>query len=285
MAVRPATLLVGVVPVVVGVAAAAASGSVRVLPALAALVGALVLQVAANLANDVFDFEKGADTHERLGPTRVTQSGLLTPRAVRRGMLVCFALAVVTGAYLTSVGGLPILIVGVLAILASVAYTGGPWPLGYHGLGDLCVFVFFGPVAVCGTSLVAVGRVSFLAAVSSLAMGALATAVLVVNNVRDHAQDALVGKRTLVARFGRRFGVVEYAMLLAVAYGVPVALVAFAGLHPIVLLPLLTVPFALQLTRVLAREVAGPPLNRCLAGTARLLLAYGLLLAVATVRG
>ncbi len=285
LACRPATLAVGAVPVIVGVAIAHAAGTARLLPAAAALLGALLLQVGSNLANDVFDYEKGADTSARLGPTRVTQSGLLTPRAVRRGMLVCFALALAVGSYLTVVGGLPILLLGLAGIATAIAYTGGPWPLGYHGLGELCVFVFFGPLAVCGTSLVVLGRVPLLAVVAAVPVGALATAVLVVNNVRDHAQDALAGKRTLAVRLGRRFGMIEYGALLALAYLAPVALLLFHMASWLVLLPLLTAPLAVHLARVLAREVAGPPLNRCLAGTARLLLAYGVLLALALGSG
>ncbi|HEY3252974.1 MAG TPA: 1,4-dihydroxy-2-naphthoate octaprenyltransferase, partial [Polyangiaceae bacterium] len=158
LASRPKTLSAAAAPVLVGTACASARGQVQWGPALAALVGALLLQIGANFANDVFDFEKGADTAERLGPTRAVQAGLLSARSMRRGMLLVFGLALVIGLYLTSVAGPVILLIGCASIASAIAYTGGPYPLGYHGLGDLFVFIFFGLVAVCGTALVEIGR-------------------------------------------------------------------------------------------------------------------------------
>ncbi|AKT40205.1 1,4-dihydroxy-2-naphthoate polyprenyltransferase [Chondromyces crocatus] len=293
LACRPATLPVAVAPVVVGTAVAHAVSSVRVAPALAALFGALLIQIVSNFANDVFDHEKGADTHERLGPTRATQSGLLTGRQVRLGMLVAVALAIPFGLYLVSVAGLPIVLIGVASILSAIAYTGGPYPLGYHGLGDVFVFVFFGLVAVCGTVFVQAGAVPPLAWLASLPVGAIATGVLVVNNVRDRETDVRAGKRTLAVRLGRTAGVVEYGLLMALAYAVPVALSvapvrAWAvegrgvGSAPWVLLPVVTLPLALRCLRTL-RTMEGKPLNACLAATAKLLLAFSLLFAVGLV--
>ncbi|AUX22224.1 1,4-dihydroxy-2-naphthoate octaprenyltransferase [Sorangium cellulosum] len=275
LACRPATLTAALAPVMVGTAVAYALGAMRIGPALSALAGAMLIQIATNLANDVFDHEKGADTHERLGPTRVVQSGLLTPRQVRLGLLATIALALPFGVHLALVGGWPIVVIGVVSILAGVAYTGGPYPLGYHGLGDVFVFVFFGLVAVCGTAFVQLGSVPPLAWVAAVPVGALATAVLVVNNVRDRDTDVVAGKRTLAVRFGRRAGVIEYAMLLAVAYAVPIALAVGDG-RRWALLVLATFPRALRLLRVLA-TTDGRPLNDCLAGTAKLLLAHALL--------
>ncbi|MGH7285443.1 MAG: 1,4-dihydroxy-2-naphthoate octaprenyltransferase, partial [Polyangiaceae bacterium] len=169
LATRPQTLLVGAVPVMLGAAAAFRLGAVRWPAVFAALFGSISIQVGTNLANDVFDHEKGADTEERIGPLRVTQAGLLTPREVRGGMIAAFALATLAGAYLVAIGGLPIVIIGLASIASGIAYTGGPYPLGYHGLGDLFVMVFFGPVAVCGTMLVAHGSVDAVALVASLA--------------------------------------------------------------------------------------------------------------------
>src|SRR5262245_52028020 len=163
MAMRPPTLLAAVVPVAVGTAVAHAERSLRVGPALAALAGALLLQIGANFANDVFDFEKGADTSERLGPVRAVQAGLLSARSVRRGMFVVFGLALLVGAYLTSVAGPSIVVIGLASIAAAIAYTGGPYPLGYHGLGEVFVLIFFGFVAVLGTAFVQLGRVPELA--------------------------------------------------------------------------------------------------------------------------
>src|SRR5262249_41560510 len=148
----------------------------------------------------------GSDTEARLGPTRVTQAGLLTPRQVRAGMVVSFALAVAAGAYLTAVAGWVVVAIGLVSIASGVAYRGGPYPLGYNGLGDVFVFAFFGLVAVCGTALVELGNVPTVAVLASLPVGALSTCVLVVNNVRDFQTDVVSGKRTLVVRFGRAFG-------------------------------------------------------------------------------
>lgn len=284
LAIRPATLTAAAAPVLVGTACAAAVDGFRAGPALAALAGALLLQVGANLANDVFDFEKGADTADRLGPTRVVHAGLLSAAAVRTAMAVVFTLALAVGVYLTWVAGPLIVVVGVLSIAAAVAYTGGPFPLGYHGLGDLAVFIFFGFVAVCVTALVQAGRVPALAWAAAVPVGALTTAILVVNNLRDIATDAAAGKRTLAVRFGRRAAIAEYDALLLAAYAVPVALVAAGPLGAPALLPLLSAPLALSLARRLARET-GRALNPLLGGTARLLLVFGALFALGIVLG
>jgi 1,4-dihydroxy-2-naphthoate octaprenyltransferase len=283
LATRPATLTVGLVPVLIGTAIAHTMGALRVGPAIAALLGAVFIQIGTNLANDVFDYEKGADTAERLGPLRVTQAGLLKPGQVRRGMAISFALAVLAGIYLTWVAGPIIVVIGALSIASGIAYTGGPYPLGYNGLGDLFVFVFFGFVAVCGTSFVESGQVPRLALWAALPVGAIATAVLVVNNVRDHATDVKAGKRTLVVRFGRGFGVVEYLALTGLAYVVPIGLLTAGFGGWALLLPLVTLPLALPLCRSVVRDRQGALLNRTLAGTARLLLLYGVLFAIGIV--
>lgn len=279
LASRPATLTAALCPVLVGTAVAEATGGLRVGPALAALFGAFMIQIATNFANDVFDHEKGADTAERLGPTRAVQAGLLTPRQVRAGLLVAIGLAVLSGLYLTAVGGFPIVVIGVFSVLSGVAYTGGPYPLGYHGLGDVFVFVFFGLVAVCGTVFVQTGAVPPLAWVAAAPVGAIATAVLVVNNVRDRSTDVRAGKRTLAVRFGRRFGVIEYGALLLLAYVAPVVAKVWLDRSAWVLLPLLSAPVGLKLLRTLA-TTEGRALNACLANTAKLLLLYGVLWSV-----
>ena len=193
LAARPATLPAAVVPVAVGTACAAALGGARIGPALAALFGALCLQIAANFANDVFDYEKGADTDDRMGPLRAVQAGLIAPQAMRRGLLVAVLAATASGIYLTAHAGAAVVAIGICSIIAAVAYTGGPYPLGYHGLGDLFVLVFFGFVAVCGTVFVQLGSVPGLAWLCAVPVGALATAILVVNNVRDIATDRRAG--------------------------------------------------------------------------------------------
>jgi 1,4-dihydroxy-2-naphthoate octaprenyltransferase len=276
LAARPLTLPVGVAPVLVGAAVAIAAGPVDAWAIAAALFGAVWIQIGANFANDLFDHEKGADTAARVGPVRAAASGLLTRAQVRAGMIGSFALATAAGVYLMAIGGLPIVVIGVASILSAMAYTGGPWPLGYHGLGDAFVFVFFGPVAVGGTAYVAAGALPALAPWAGVAIGALATAVLVVNNVRDRLTDGETGKRTLVARFGRAFGVREYAALLAIAYAVPLALALSGRASPWMLLPLLSLFRALKLLRHVA-ALEGPALNPILAGTGQLTLGYAIL--------
>ncbi|HEX4621546.1 MAG TPA: 1,4-dihydroxy-2-naphthoate polyprenyltransferase [Myxococcaceae bacterium] len=278
LACRPATLVAAFVPVAVGTACAIAEGHFRLGPALAALLGAVFIQIGTNLANDVYDFERGADTAERLGPTRAVQAGLLTRGQVRGGMVIAFGLATLAGAYLTAVSGPWVVAVGLVSIACGVAYTGGPFPLGYHGLGDVFVLAFFGVVAVGGTARAETGQVSALALWASLPVGALATAILVVNNLRDRETDAKAGKRTLAVRWGATAAVAEYALLLALAYAVPVG-VAVSSRAPGALLPLLTVPLAVSLLRAVARE-RGRDLNRRLGGTARLLLLHGIAWAV-----
>lgn len=279
LASRPKTLSAAAVPVFVGTACASARGSVRWGPALAALLGALLLQIGANFANDVFDYEKGADTAERLGPTRAVQAGLLSARSMRRGMCLVFATALGLGLYLTSVAGPVILLIGCASIVSAIAYTGGPYPLGYHGLGDLFVFLFFGFVAVCGTVFVELGQVPWLAVWCAFPVGALATAILVVNNLRDRPTDAEAGKRTLAVRFGRTFAISQYRTLIALSYLVPVALALSRSTGPEVLLPLASLPFALKTERALA-SVEGRALNPLLGATAKLLLIFGVLFAV-----
>lgn len=279
LAARPKTLSAASVPVVVGSACAFELGGFRPGPALAALGGALLLQIGANFANDVYDYEKGADTAERLGPTRAVQAGLITPAAMKRGMFVVFGLALLLGLYLMAVAGPVILAIGVASILSAIAYTGGPYPLGYNGLGDVFVFVFFGLVAVGGTVFVQVGTVPALSLWCSLPVGALATAILVVNNLRDQEQDARVGKRTLAVRWGPKAVVYEYGVLLAISYAVPLFLATSSAGGRWVLLPLLTLPLGRKLVRAVATE-RGRDLNARLAGTAKLLLLFGLLFAL-----
>lgn len=280
LAIRPRTLPVAAAPVVVGTAVAFSAGQARLGPALAAALGALGLQVASNLANDLFDFESGADAEDRIGPARASQLGLLDSTQMWRGMAVVLGLTVAVGFYLLAVAGWPVVAVGILSILAALAYTGGPWPFGYKGLGDPAVFFFFGIVAVTGTYYVQALAWSTSAFLASLPVGALATAILVVNNVRDIESDTRANKNTLAVRFGRRFGVLEYAALMALAYGLlPVFWLALDR-SPFVLLPLLSLPRALRLCQTLSREVEGPPLNAALAATAQLSLLFSILLAV-----
>lgn len=279
LASRPATLTAAFVPVAVGTACAAAAGGLRWDTALAALLGAFGIQIGTNFANDVFDAEKGADTEERLGPTRAVQAGLIAPRAMRAGMIVAFAFSTACGAYLVLHAGWPVIAIGIASILSGIAYTGGPYPLGYHGLGDVFVMIFFGFVAVCGTALVQVGEIPAIAWWASVPVGALATAILVVNNLRDRLTDVKAGKRTLAVRFGRTGAEIEYGLMLLAAYATPIAMWLEGVSGPWAMLPIATFPIALRLfEQVRARE--GAPLNATLAGTAKLLLVHGVLFAI-----
>jgi 1,4-dihydroxy-2-naphthoate octaprenyltransferase len=279
LAARPRTLPAAVAPVCVGTALAAANGSLRPLAALAALAVALLLQVAANFANDLFDFERGADTEARVGPARAVASGWITPARMRVAVLAALVAAAVPGLHLVALGGWPIAAAGVLSIAAALAYTGGPLPFGYLGLGELGVFAFFGVVAVCGTYFVQAGSLAPAVFVASLAVGALASAILVVNNLRDVDTDRAAGKRTLAVRFGRRAARAEYAGLLASAYTVPIALVASGAASPAALAPFVTLPWALLLTIDVARA-RDAELNPLLGATAKLELVFCALFAL-----
>ena len=278
-AARPPTLLAALAPIAVGTAAAAAEGAARPGIAALALATALALQIAANFANDLFDFEKGADTEERRGPPRALQSGWLDAREMRAGIALAVGVATLCGLGLVAVGGWPIAAAGSFSLAAALAYTGGPWPLGYHGLGDACVFVFFGVVGVVGSHYVQAGVLSPLAFAASLPVGLLVTAILVVNNLRDLDSDARAGKRTLAVRLGERTTRAYYAALLALAFAVPIALALSGVISPIALLPLLTLPLALRLAREVGRASDGASWNAALAGTARLAALFALLFA------
>jgi len=279
LAIRPATLTASAAPVLVGSGAAWADGAFAAGPALAALVGASLLQVGANFANDVFDFERGADNAERLGPQRATQQGWISAAQMKRAMWLAFAGAMAVGLYLTAMAGWPVLALGLLSIAAAYLYTGGPKPYGYLGLGDLAVFVFFGFGAVAGTYYVQAHSVSPLAWLAAIPIGALATAILVVNNLRDIETDARAGKHTLAVRLGDGPTRAYYLTLLAVAYLVP-PLLWWRGLADAwVVLPWLSLPLALRLAGRMRHE-RGLALNGCLARTARLEVVFGLLFAL-----
>ena len=280
LATRPATLPAAAVPVFVGAAAALSEGAAfRPLVFTVTLIAALLIQVGTNFANDYSDFRRGADHEGRLGPVRVTQSGLLTQDAVRRGIAVAFGLALVAGLYLVWVGGWPILLIGLLSIVCGIAYTGGPWPLGYHGLGDLFVFVFFGVVAVTGTAYLQSGEWSPFALALSIPIGLLVTNILVVNNLRDRPTDLAANKRTLATRLGDRGSRVQYALLTGIAFLVPVALAIAEARWRWLLLPLLAAPLAIMLVRRVMGGLSGRDLNAVLERTGQLLLLFGLLIA------
>jgi 1,4-dihydroxy-2-naphthoate octaprenyltransferase len=285
LAIRPATLPAAMSGVVVGLGAALAVGApFRLDRAVGCLAVALLLQITANLANDLSDFRKGADMPERTGPIRVAAAGLVTERQLEVAIVVTIALAVVVGLWLTVVGGPILLAVGALAIVAALMYTGGPWPYGYRGLGEVFVFVFFGLVAVAGTAYLQAGRMEPLFIAAAIPVGALTTAILVVNNLRDISTDTIAGKRTLAVILGPRATTVEYAVLLLIAFVAPVALAA-AGRGVAVLLPLLAAPLAWPLFGAVRRFTEPRQLNPVLKATARLALVHSLLFAIGLAIG
>jgi 1,4-dihydroxy-2-naphthoate octaprenyltransferase len=261
-------------------ALAQAAGAFAPPPALAALAGALLIQIGTNLANDYFDYVKGVDTVERKGPIRAAQSGLISLPQLRTGISITFTAAIAVGIYLVFVGGWPIVAIGLSSLVSAVIYTGGPFPIGYHGLGDLFVFLFFGLAAVCGTYYVQALSMTPLVVVAAVPPGALTVAILVVNNLRDIDTDRRAGKRSLAVMIGPRLTRLEYLLLMVTAYGVPVLLWLTASSSFEVMLPWLTLPVALRLIRAVHKTGDGPSLNRVLASTANLDLAFSLLLSV-----
>ncbi|QIO23003.1 1,4-dihydroxy-2-naphthoate polyprenyltransferase [Haloarcula sp. JP-L23] len=295
MAARPQTLPAGAAPVVVGTGLAVHADVFALFPALAALVGALLIQVGTNFANDYYDAIKGADTDEREGFTRVTAGGLIEPDAVKRAMILTYALAVVVGVYLVAIGGLPIVVVGLSGIAAGILYTGGPFPYGYRGLGDLFVFLYFGLVAVTGTYYVqAVSRIpdvgvfpmalpdgslTVAAVVASLPAAGLSTAILVVNNVRDRETDMAAGKKTLAVYMGYRWSRVEFLALVGMAYVVPVVFALDPTYGLPALAPLLSLPLAAKTGKTVLTNTDGTALNPALERIGQTLFLHSLLFA------
>jgi 1,4-dihydroxy-2-naphthoate octaprenyltransferase len=277
MAIRPHTLPAAVAPVIVAWSITIQQGAFEFLPALAVVACALLLQITSNLVNDVVDFRKGADSARRQGFQRVTQSGLLSSRQVWTGTIVVIILTVLLGLYLVWLRGWPVLVMGSLAIGFALAYTAGPYPLAYHGLGEIFVLIFFGFAAVSGTVYVIMGSVPPFSWAASLMMGALITAILVVNNIRDVESDREAGRKNFPVVFGLEAACWEYRSLLALPY-LLLAATGWISRELAWLLPLLSAPFAVQLMIDIRKET-GPALNPVLARTARLALLFGLLLA------
>ena len=286
LAARPATLPAAAVPVIVGAAAAVSDGAkFRPLVFIATLTCALLIQIGTNFANDYSDFHRGADHEGRLGPLRVTQSGLISQAGVQRGIVVAFGLAVLLGAMLVWVGGLPIALIGIASVISGLAYTGGPYPLGYHGLGDLFVFIFFGMIAVTGTAYLQAGVWMLLPFLLSIPIGLIVTDVLVINNLRDLPTDLAAGKRTLATRIGDRATRAQYTTLIAVAYLIPVGIAITDPERRALLIVLISAPLALSLARKVLKGTAGRDLNPLLKKTGQLLLLFGVLLSAGALLG
>ena len=278
MAARPRTLPAAVAPVLVGTALAAADDVFHPLTFAATLIGAIFIQVGTNLSNDYSDARRGADTEDRLGPVRVTAGGLVPPRQVLHATYVSFGVAVLVGCYLVAVAGPGLLLVGAASILAGVLYTGGPRPYGYEGLGEVFVFLFFGIVAVTGSYFVQTMHLIWEAFVLAVPVGLLASAILVVNNVRDVDTDRRAGKRTLAVKLGRDRARVLFVAMVVVAFLVPIALIP--ALSAWLLLVLAALPLVPPLVRTVRTRTDGPALNGALAATGRLLAVFSLLLAL-----
>ncbi len=275
-AARPKTLPAAVAPVAMGIAVAFRDDVSHLASAAAALLGALLIQIGTNFANDYFDGVKGTDTDDRLGPRRAVQAGLIQPAVMRRAFVFTFALAVLVGAYLVTRGGWPIVVIGLLSVLFGVLYTGGPRPLGYLGLGDVLVLIFFGPVATAGTYYVQGLRWSEAAVLAGLGPGMLAVGLLTVNNLRDIDGDRIAGKRTLAVRFGPAFAKAEYVASLLVAALVPLLLWAFVGAPAGVLAASAVCLVGVPALLAVLRWQRGERLEGALAGTGRLLVLYAL---------
>jgi len=279
MAARPKTLWAAAAPVVIGTAMALKSRGMYLPAALAALFAAIMIQIGTNYANDYFDYKKGADQPDRLGPTRVTQAGMVTQTAMKMATVVVFALATLAGLYLVWRGGMPILIIGLLSITFGVFYTAGRYALGYTGLADLFVLIFFGPVAVGGTYYVQTMHINWQVMISGLAPGLFSVAILTVNNLRDIENDRSAGKKTLAVRFGAAFARYEYLIAVLVASLIPTFLYLHYGVGVYAVAALLVLPAALPVLKTVF-IAHGPVLNDVLASTGRLLLLYSLIFSV-----
>ena len=287
MAARPRTLPAAVAPVLVGTALAATEGTFKAATFVAALLGATFIQIGTNLSNDYSDARRGADTEDRLGPVRVTAGGLVPPRQVLIATAVAFGFAVLAGSYLIATAGWELLAVGAASILAGILYTGGPRPYGYEGLGEVFVFLFFGVVAVAGSFFAQTERLDWEALVLAVPVGLLASAILVVNNVRDLETDRRAGKRTLAVRLGRERARDLYTAMVAGAFATaPLPwLLGSAELGPWLLAPLPAVRMAIPLVRTVRTRSDGPALNAALGGTGMLQLAFCLLLSFGILAG
>jgi len=283
MASRPKTLFAAIAPVIIGCALAFADRCLHTWSALTALLGAVAIQIGTNFVNDYYDFKKGSDTPDRLGPTRVTQAGLVTPAAMKTAIAIAFGLAILIGVYLVYRGGWPIVIIGLSSVLFGILYTAGPMPLGYTGLADLFVLVFFGPVAVGGTYYVQTLTINMDVIIAGIAPGLFSVAILTVNNLRDIETDRRTGKQTLAARFGRNFARTEYTASVVVACLIPAWLLIRGGYEYQLALAGLTLPAAMPVITVVWRSTDGPTLNNTLANTGRLLLLYAVLFSVGRV--
>ena len=282
-AARPKTLPAALGPILPGAALAWSKGSFKLLPVIAALTAAMLLQIAVNIANDYFDFIHGIDTPDRVGPTRAAAGGLLSLKSMRMSMVLITVLILTIGVYLVYIAGLPILFIGLASVISVYLYSAGPFPLSTNALGDLFVFLFFGPAAVCGTYYVQTLSLNIEIILYSVSVGLLITAILVVNNYRDIETDTAGGKRTLAVVLGEKLTRLEYSILVLIAYLIPPALVFLNDASPRVLLSLIPAPLWVPLFRDINGRAHGQALNKTLAGTAKMGLLFSVLLSLGIV--
>jgi len=280
LAARPKTLWAAVAPVLIGTAMAYDAGGFHLLSCLAALAGATLIQIGTNFANDYFDYKKGADDHTRLGPLRVTQAGLISPPTMKQSITVVFGLAVLVGVYLVYRGGWPILLIGISSIIWGLLYTTGPYPLGYNGLGELFVLIYFGPVAVGGTYYVQTLSIDTPVLLAGLAPGLFSVAILTINNLRDIDNDRRAGKRTLAVRFGATFARWEYLLSILIASLTPVGLYILYQQHIYAIVTTVVALIALPAFRKVFSGADGIIRNNVLAFTGMILLVYSILFSI-----
>lgn len=280
IAIRPKTLWASVCPVLIGTAMAYGDGVHHWLSALAALTGAVLIQMGTNLANDYFDYKRGADTPQRIGPLRVTQAGLVSPLVMTVVIVLVFLLAGLLSLYLINRAGWPIAIIAILSILSGLLYTAGPFPLGYLGLGEIFVLIFLGPVAVGGTYYVQSLEINPAVILSGLAPGLFSVAILTVNNLRDIEGDRQSGKKTLAVRFGKTFAMAEYFFAVLIACLIPVGIHVMTESYPFSLAAVLTAFLAFPALRTVLTKSDGPSLNEALAYTGKILFVYTVLFSI-----
>ncbi len=281
LASRLKTLPAAISPVLVGVSLAIHDGEFKPFIAFMTLLAAVLIQIGANFANDVYDFLKGSDREDRLGPTRATQSGLISPENMKKGMWIVFAMAIGVGFYLAYIGGWPIVWIGLASIASAIAYTGGPYPLGYHGWGDVFVFIFFGIIAVPGTYYLQSGIVSYDSILLGIPLGALSTAILIVNNLRDADTDIKSDKRTLAVRLGKPFVKIEYIVMMVIAFATPIYILQFWDEFSLYII-LFLLPISIQHIQSLYTKT-GEALNEVLVDTAKFLFHFSLLLSIGLI--
>ena len=282
-AIRPKTLAASICPVIIGTAMAFGDGVWHWPTAMLCLLGALFIQIGTNLANDYFDFKKGADTFERIGPTRVTQAGLIKPYVVMIGFLTAFLIAGLICIKLVERGGWPIAVIGISSIISGIAYTAGRYALGYLGLGELFVLIFFGPVAVAGTYYVQSLEINLAVILAGLGPGMISVGILTINNLRDIETDFKSNKRTLAVRFGRSFAIQEYLFSIIFAGLTPILLYSIMEDHLPILATSLILFLAIPIIITVISKTDGPSLNNALAQTGKLLFIYTIIFSIAWI--